>query len=93
LLWWFVGTVGAQSPAVGDVVVLMSDGLPERFNPQDEMLEDARIQQALPGLAGQSAEQIIAGLVHLGEEWSEGRAQDDDVTFVALKCLTLSKEI
>ena len=71
--------------AENDVVVLLSDGLPERFNPRDEMLEEERIRQALPALAPQSAEQIIATLVSLGEEWGEGRAQDDDITFVALK--------
>ncbi len=71
--------------ATDDVVVLMSDGLPERFNPNDEMLEDERIHQALPVLANQSAAQIIAALVQLGDTWSEGRPQDDDITFVVLK--------
>ena len=71
--------------AAEDVVVLMSDGLPERFNVRDEMLDYERIHQALPALAHQSAEQIIAELTRLGDEWSEGRAQDDDVTFVVLK--------
>lgn len=71
--------------AAGDVVVLMSDGLPERFNPRDEMLEFARIHQTLSAVAHQSTEEIIAALIRLGEEWSEGRPQDDDVTFVVLK--------
>ena len=71
--------------AVDDVVVLMSDGLPERFNVRDEMLDYERIQQTLPVCATQSAEQIINELVRLGDEWSEGRPQDDDVTFVVLK--------
>lgn len=71
--------------AANDIVVLMSDGLPERFNPRDEMLDYARILQALPVLAQQSSEQIIAALVRLGDEWSEGRAQDDDITFVVLR--------
>jgi serine phosphatase RsbU (regulator of sigma subunit) len=68
-----------------DVVVLMSDGLPERFNAAGEMLDYARIRQALPALAHQPSEQIITDLVRLGEEWSEGRAQDDDITFVVLR--------
>ncbi len=71
--------------AVDDVVVLMSDGLPERFNPRDEMLDYERIFKALPALVNQSSEQIIAELVRLGDEWSEGRPQDDDITFVTLK--------
>ncbi len=71
--------------AVNDVVVLMSDGLPERFNVNGEMLEDVRIHQALPTLAQQSAEEIIAALVRLGDEWGAGHPQDDDVTFVVLR--------
>ncbi|MFN7944135.1 MAG: SpoIIE family protein phosphatase [Blastocatellia bacterium] len=71
--------------AENDVVVLLSDGLPERFNPHGAMLEDERIHQALPALGGQSAEEIIAGLVRLGDEWSAGHPQADDITFVVLK--------
>ena len=71
--------------AVKDVVVMMSDGLPERFNPRDEMLDYERIFKVLPTLAHQSAEDIIARLTALGDEWSEGRMQDDDETFVVLK--------
>ena len=82
LVCWYHGS-GERT--ADDVVVLMSDGLPERFNPNDEMLDDERIQQALPALARQSSEQIIAALIRLGDDWSEGRAQDDDITFVVLK--------
>ena len=71
--------------AVGDVVVLMSDGLPERFNVQGEMLDDERIRQALPAFVSQSSEAIIADFIRLGEACSAGRAQDDDITFVVLK--------
>jgi serine phosphatase RsbU (regulator of sigma subunit) len=71
--------------AVDDVVVLMSDGLPERFNPRDEMLDYERIFKALPAIAQQSAEEVIARLTALGDEWSEDRPQDDDVTFVVVK--------
>jgi serine phosphatase RsbU (regulator of sigma subunit) len=71
--------------AENDVVVLMSDGLPERFNPAGEMLDYERIFQSLPALARQSSEQIITDLVRLGDEWSEGRPQSDDMTFVVLK--------
>ena len=71
--------------AADDVVVLMSDGLPERFNAQGEMLDYERIRQTLPALAHQSSEAIIAELIRVGDEWSEGRPQDDDMTFVVLK--------
>jgi serine phosphatase RsbU (regulator of sigma subunit) len=71
--------------AADDVVVLMSDGLPERFNAQGEMLDYAQIRQALPALAHQGSEAIIAELLRVGDEWGGGRPQDDDITFVVLK--------
>ncbi len=63
----------------------MSDGLAERFNTNGEMLDYARIQQALPSLARQSSEVIISELIRIGEEWSDGRPQDDDITIVVLR--------
>ncbi|HYE75463.1 MAG TPA: PP2C family protein-serine/threonine phosphatase, partial [Blastocatellia bacterium] len=52
----------------GDVVVLMSDGLPERFNLQGEMLDYEKIRQNLPALANRSSEEIIAELIQFGDE-------------------------
>src|SRR5581483_6193016 len=71
--------------ASGDVVVLMSDGLPERFNAQGEMLDYERTKHAFAAAADQSPRQIIEHFVSVGDEWAEGRPQDDDVTFVVLK--------
>jgi serine phosphatase RsbU (regulator of sigma subunit) len=69
----------------GDVVALMSDGLPERFNAADEMLDYAATRRALAEAAGGSPLEIIEHLVSVGEAWAGGRPQDDDVTFVVLK--------
>ncbi|MBK9706115.1 MAG: SpoIIE family protein phosphatase [Acidobacteria bacterium] len=71
--------------AVDDVVVLMSDGLPERFNPQGEMLEEQAAKQYLAQHAQASAQELITGLAKLGDDWGGARPQDDDVTFVVLK--------
>ncbi len=71
--------------AVNDVVVLMSDGLPERFNPQGEMLEEEAAKQYLAAYAQASAQELIEGLAKLGDDWGGARSQDDDVTFVVLK--------
>ena len=71
--------------AVNDVVVLMSDGLPERFNPQGEMLEEEPAKQYLAQHAHASAQELISGLAKLGDDWGGARPQDDDVTFVVLK--------
>ena len=69
----------------GDVIVLMSDGLPERFNAQNEMLEDESAKKFVTENTQLSAQEIITGLVRLGDEWGGLRPQDDDVTFVVVK--------
>lgn len=69
----------------GDVVVLMSDGLLERFNRENEMFGEDRIKQALANLSHQSPQEIIEHLIGLGDQWAAGRPQDDDITFVVLK--------
>jgi serine phosphatase RsbU (regulator of sigma subunit) len=69
----------------GDVIVLMSDGLPERFNNLNEMLEDESAKKFITEYAHLSAQEIINGLVKLGDDWGGVRPQDDDVTFVIVK--------
>jgi serine phosphatase RsbU (regulator of sigma subunit) len=69
----------------GDVVVLMSDGLPERFNREGEMFDYSRTMETLVNAATRSPREIIECLAGAGENWADGRPQDDDVTFVVLK--------
>ncbi len=69
----------------GDVVVMMSDGLPERFNPEGEMFDYWRASNALADSAHASPREIIDHFVSAGDAWASGRPQDDDVTFVVLK--------
>lgn len=71
--------------ACGDVVLLMSDGLPERFNAQQEMLDYAPIKQTFAEVHALPPQEIIQQLVNLGERWADGQAQDDDITFVVVK--------
>ncbi|MEP7342302.1 MAG: SpoIIE family protein phosphatase, partial [Acidobacteriota bacterium] len=71
--------------ACGDVVVMMSDGFPERFNPEGEMFDYERVTQSLAQVATHSPQEIIQHFVNIGDEWADGRPQDDDVTFVVLK--------
>jgi serine phosphatase RsbU (regulator of sigma subunit) len=73
------------SISLGDVVVLMSDGLPERMNAAGEMLDYEATKCALAEAARQSPQEIIDHLVGTGDAWANGRPQDDDVTFVVLK--------
>jgi serine phosphatase RsbU (regulator of sigma subunit) len=71
--------------APGDVIVLMSDGLPERFNAENEMLDYPATKEALAAAAHLAPCEIIEYFVRVGDVWADGRPQDDDVTFVVLK--------
>lgn len=69
----------------GDVVVLMSDGFPERFNRNGEMLEYAKAGEVLIENAHRSSQAIIERFIAVGDQWADGQPQDDDVTFVVVK--------
>jgi len=71
--------------ASGDDVVLMSDGLPERFNEQGEMLDYRKVHDALLTATDRAPQATIDRLEQVGDEWGGGRTQDDDVTFVVVK--------
>jgi len=71
--------------SAGDTVLFMSDGLEEMFNPQDEMLGEEQVKVLFEETAANSPEEIIEHLKKAGEAWANGRAQQDDVTFVVVK--------
>jgi serine phosphatase RsbU (regulator of sigma subunit) len=68
-----------------DVIVMMSDGFPERFNAHQEMLGYAKAHEVLLAAAQLPSQAIIEQFVQVGEQWAAGHAQNDDVTFVVLK--------
>jgi len=69
----------------GDTVLFMSDGLPETFNKQNEMFGYENAIKLFGQVADNPPQKIIEHLAKGGEKWANGRAQDDDVTFMALK--------
>ena len=71
--------------SAGDTIVLMSDGLPEMFNENQEMLGSLRVEERLKEIGGKSPQEIINSLAELGERWANGQPQQDDVTLVALR--------
>ena len=79
--------------AAGDVLLLMSDGLPERFSasgelPEKEMLGYDSIKQLLADHASMASPQtLIEHLLALGEDWSAGEPLDDDITLLILKAI------
>jgi hypothetical protein len=71
--------------STGDTILLMSDGLPERLNIQDEELGYPKTQELFSDLAEKTPDDICSHLAAGGDAWAAGRSQDDDVSFVVLK--------
>ena len=69
----------------GDTILMMSDGLPERLNNEVQEFGYPRTEALFKEVANRSPEEICEYLARGGEEWANGRPQDDDVTFVVLK--------
>ncbi len=64
--------------APNDVVLLMSDGLPGRFNPASELFEYERTKEALSAHAYAAPRAIVEGLPKTSDEWAKGRPLDDE---------------
>src|SRR5215470_15981047 len=70
---------------VNDVALLLSDGLPERFNAAGEMFGYERIQELMLAHALSSPQLLLERLMQASDEWAAGKLADDDMTFVALR--------
>ena len=68
-----------------DAFILISDGLEERSNDAEEILGDEAIRQCIAKSGNKSADEIRNALVDLGEDWANGKPNEDDVTFVVVK--------
>jgi serine phosphatase RsbU (regulator of sigma subunit) len=69
----------------GDCVVILTDGFPELFSPDREMLGYERAAELLKTLGSGSAQDVIDGFEVEARDWSGGNRPDDDVTVVVLK--------
>ncbi|MFN0122024.1 MAG: SpoIIE family protein phosphatase [Blastocatellia bacterium] len=70
----------------GDTLVLLSDGLPEQFNQQHEMLDYAAIRDLIAARApAATPQELIDAMLALWEQWAAGMPQEDDVTMVVVR--------
>ncbi len=69
----------------GDTVLLMSDGLPEMLNPENEMLDYPKTKELFDEVADQSPKAIIDHLFKASTSWADGEPQADDITLVVIK--------
>ena len=71
--------------SAGDVILLMSDGFPELFNGDREMLGYARARSELLQVGRQSPDEILEHFRSVCNEWIGTTARADDVTFVVIR--------
>ena len=69
----------------GDTVLLMSDGFPEMFNVDREMLGWAKVKELFEEAGERSPEEIIAYLCEEGSKWRGVHPVEDDITFVVVQ--------
>lgn len=69
----------------GDIILLLTDGLPEQKNVSGEMFDYPRVQTKFREAADRTPDDIIKYLVSAGEEWMEGAVQEDDITMMAIR--------
>ncbi len=70
---------------VGDVFVLVSDGLPEAPNLQGEQIGYQAVEDCILANQHLSADGIKNALVELGQTWLSGKQTPDDITLVVVK--------
>lgn len=69
----------------GDTLLLMSDGFPEQFNSQGDILGYDEAQAAFGRVCHLSPTEIIDALVAVKDSWAKDVIQNDDITFIVLK--------
>ncbi len=69
----------------GDILLLLSDGLPEQMNLKEEMFGYPRVKDSFKDFVNDSPEDIIQNFVKAGEKWMGDALQQDDISFVVIK--------
>ena len=69
----------------GDLLVQLSDGLPEAPNPGGDLVDYGRLYECIEQNAMKSPKDVVESLVDLAEKWLDGNINPDDITIVATK--------
>ncbi len=75
------------SLAPGDTLLLISDGLPEMFDPREETMGFDRLKASLQEMkwTGLSAFEILDRVQEIGNAWAGGTPLQDDMTLMAIR--------
>ena len=71
----------------GDTLLLYTDGVTEAANPAEVLYGDARVAHVLTAAGAGSCEQLVRSLLSDVARHSEGIAQSDDITLLAVRYL------
>nr|MCU0333120.1 serine/threonine-protein phosphatase [Ignavibacteriaceae bacterium] len=71
----------------GDTILLLTDGLPEQMNSHKMIFDYSRVLKYFDEIAESNPNDIINRLVQKANEWMDGMAQVDDITFVVIRVL------
>jgi serine phosphatase RsbU (regulator of sigma subunit) len=69
----------------GDTLLLMSDGFPELFNEQKEILDYQPAKEIFTSVADLAPDKIVNELCLAADNWRGNANQEDDITFVVVK--------
>ena len=69
----------------GDLLVILSDGLPEAPNPGGNLLDYPAVQECVQRTGHLGASPVKEALIKLADEWLDGTQNPDDITFVVLE--------
>ena len=76
----------------GDLLLLLSDGLPEAPDPDGHLLDYPAVQECVEKHGHLGASPLKEALIKLADEWLNGTQNPDDITFVVLEKGDFSKK-
>jgi serine phosphatase RsbU (regulator of sigma subunit) len=68
-----------------DTILLLTDGLPEQMNSNKVIFDYSRVLKYFDEIAENTPDDIIKSFVKKADEWMNGTAQADDITFIVIK--------
>ena len=71
--------------AKGDLLLLLSDGLPEAPDPDGKLLDYPAVKECVEKNGHLGASPLKEALIKLADEWLDGTQNPDDITFVVLE--------
>ena len=69
----------------GDLLLVLSDGLYEQHDAQGQMFGEQRVEKIVAAQHGASMAELSAQLLQAVHAFSQGAAQEDDITLVLLR--------